>query len=145
MTKNANAAPPAASRQGRAPKRTILQFLLGGLLLVYLFLAWRYVQSLLVLLDFGIISPSTGLLMMAGSAFLVIGVARSLFFARLGKFWLLFAALELAIAAPQIGQWDYRLSQGMLGTLLFGVAIGLLGAWLAHRASELSSTASLLK
>ena len=136
MTKNANAAPPAAGRQGRAPKQNILQFLLGGLLLVYLFLAWRYVTSLIVLLDFGMISPSTGLLMMAGSGFLVIGVVRSLFSARKGKFLLLFAALELAIAAPQIGQWDYRLSQEMLGTLLFGVAIGLLGAWLAHRASR---------
>ena len=112
------------------------QYLLGGLLLAYLVFAWRYVESLRVLLGFGMISPFTGLLMLAGSVFLVLGVARSLYAAQLGKFWLIFAALELAIAAPQIGQWDYRLSQGMLATLLFGIAIALMGAWLAHRAAR---------
>ena len=135
MTKNANAA-PQAPRLNRAPKRTIMQYLLGGLLLVYLLFAWTYVESLRVLLDFGMISLFTGLLMLTGSAFLVLGVARSLYAARLGKYWLLFAACELAIAAPQIGQWDYRLSQGMLATLGFGIAIALAGAWLAHRASS---------
>ena len=136
MTKIDNAAPTAAGHAGRAPQRTIMQFLLGGLLLVYLFFAWRYKESLLVLLDFGMISPFTGLLMVAGSGSLVLGVARSLWAERLGKYLLLFAALELAIAAPQIGQWDYRLSQGMLATLVFGIAIALAGAWLVHRASR---------
>ncbi len=136
MTKIDTAAPLAAGRQRRAPQRGILQFLLAGLLLAYLFFAWRYLESLLVLLDFGMISPFTGLLMVAGSGFLVLGVARSLWAARLGKYVLLFAALELAIAAPQIGQWDYRLSQGMLATLVFGIAIALAGAWLAHRAAR---------
>jgi hypothetical protein len=136
MTKNDNAAPPAAIRQGRPPQRGIMQYLLAGLLIVYLAIGWRYVPSLLVLLDFGMISPFCGLLMLAGSAFLVLGVLRSLFAARLGKYCLLFGALELLIAAPQIGQWDYRLSQGLLATLVCGAAIGLWGAWMAHRAGR---------
>ncbi len=136
MTKNDNAAPPAAVRQHRAPRRTIFQYLLGALLLVYLLFGISYLESLLVLLDFGMISPFAGVLMMAGSGSLMLGVARFLYAARLGKFLLLFAALALGAAAPQIGQWDYRLSQGILATLVFGVAIALTGAWKAHQASR---------
>jgi hypothetical protein len=127
MNKN-NTAPPAA-------RRGVAQYALGVLLLAYLAIAWRYLSSMMVLVDFGILSPVAALLMLSGSAFLVLGVVRHLLAPRLGKYCMLFAALELAIAAPQIGQWDYRLSQAMLAVLVFGIVIALFGAWRAHRRS----------
>lgn len=124
MTKNVKAA------------RGVRQYLLGALLLVYVVCAWRYAESLHMLINLQTIAPWAGLLMVGGTAFLVLGVARSLFDARLGKYSLLLAAVELAMAAPQIGNWDYKLSQSMLATLALGIFIALYGAWLAHHADQ---------
>ena len=111
-----------------------LQLLLGALLLAYLACAWRYVPSLWMLLKIDSVTPSAGLLTATGSGFLVLGVARSVFDARLGQYFLMLAALQLAIAASQIGNWEYRLSQAIVATLVFGVLVALLGAGLAYRA-----------
>lgn len=124
MIKNVKAAPG------------VRQYLLGALLLVYLACAWRYAGSLQMLVNLQTIAPWAGLLMVAGTAFLALGVARSLFDARLGKYCLLLAAVELAMAAPQIGNWDYKLSQSMLATLALGICIALYGAWLAWGAEK---------
>ena len=110
-----------------------LQLLLGALLLAYLACAWRYVPSLWMLLKIDSVTPSAGLLTATGSGFLVLGVARSVFDARLGQYFLMLAALQLAIAASQIGNWEYRLSQAIVATLVFGVLVALLGAGLAYR------------
>jgi hypothetical protein len=112
------------------------QYLLGVLLLVYIACAWRHAESLQMLVMLQAIAPWAGLLMVVGSAFLVLGVARSLLDARLGKHCLLLAAVELALAAPQIGNWNYKMSQSMLATLALGICIALYGAWLAWRAAR---------
>lgn len=112
------------------------QYLLGALLLVYMACAWRHAESLQMLVMLETIAPWAGLLMVMGTAFLALGVARSLLDARLGKHCLLLAAAELALAAPQIGNWDYKLSQSMLATLALGICIALYGAWLAWRAEK---------
>ena len=109
------------------------QLLLGALLLAYLACASRFVPSLWMLLKIDIVTPSAGLLTATGSGFLVLGVARSVFDARLGQYFLMLAALQLAIAASQIGNWGYRLSQAIVATLVFGVLVALLGAGLAYR------------
>ena len=108
------------------------RLLLGALLLAYLACAWRYAPTLWMLLKIEIMAPSACLFMATGSAFLVLGVARSLFDARLGQYFLLLAAVQLAIAASRIGNWDYRLSQAILAMLVFGVGIALLGAARAY-------------
>ena len=114
----------------------VRQTLLGALLLVYLASAWRQAKTLQMLVNLEMISPWAGLLMVAGTAFLALGVARALFDARLGQRCLLLAAVELALAAPQIGNWDYKLSQSMLATLALGICVALYGAWLARRAGK---------
>ena len=124
MIKNVKAAPG------------VRQTLLGALLLVYLTCAWRQAKTLQMLVNLEMISPWAGLLMVAGTAFLALGVARALFDARLGQRCLLLAAVELALAAPQIGNWDYKLSQSMLATLALGICVALYGAWLAWRAEK---------
>jgi hypothetical protein len=138
---NSNTTGPAnpPGDQRARPPRGVLQYLLCGLLLAYLACVWRHAESLMMLVNIETISPWAGLLMVTGSASLVMGVARSLYDARLGMVCSLLAAAELAIAAPQIGNWQYKLSQSMLATLLFGVAIALLGAWLAYRAARPTS------
>jgi hypothetical protein len=133
MANNVNAAP---GRPVPKPKRGARQYLLGALLLIYLGCAWRYTESLLMLVNMEIMSQWAGLLMVTGTACLVLGVARSLYDARLGVYCLLSAAVEFAIAAPQIGNWQYKLSQSMLATLVLGVCIALFGAWLARRAER---------
>jgi hypothetical protein len=119
---------------GKRRSRGAPQALLAGLLLAYLACAWRYAESLWMLLSIETIAPSAALLMMTGTIFLVAGVARTVFDARLGKYLLLLAALQLAVAAPQIGNWEYRLSQGMLAVLVFGTGVALLGLYLSWRA-----------
>lgn len=129
MIKNVKSAP---SRRVRGAP----QYMLALGLMAYLAFAWHYAESLLMLVEMEMIKPSAGLLMVAGTVFLAIGVARSLYHAPLGKYCLALAAAELALAAPQIGNWGYKLSRSMLATLLFGCAIALAGAWLAYRAGK---------
>lgn len=131
-----NAASKGPERQRSRPTRGIEQYLLGALFLAYLACAWQYYESMLMLVNLQLLAPAAGLLMVAATGFVGVGVARSLYDARLGKYCLLLAAAELALAAPQIGNWDYRLSQSMLATLLFGIAVALFGVWLAHRAAK---------
>ena len=109
------------------------QLLLGALLLAYLACASRFVPSLWMLLKIDIVTPSAGLLTVTGSGFLALGVARLVCDARLGQYFLMLAALQLAIAACQVGNWEYRLSQAIVATLVFGVLVALLGAGLAYR------------
>ena len=132
MTNNASTTASQSSR----PTRGAPQYLLGGLLLAYLACAWRHAESLMMLVNIETIAPWAGLLMFTGSAFLLMGVVRSVYDARQGMVCCLLAALELAVAAPQIGNWQYKMSQSMLATLLFGVGVALLGAWLAYRAAR---------
>lgn len=113
-----------------------LQWLLAALVLAYLALGWRAAEALIMLIDMQILAPAAGLLIVSGSMFLVLGAARSVYDRRKGLYCLLLAAAELALAAPQIGNWDYRVSKVLLATLLFGLASALLGAWLAHRSGK---------
>lgn len=136
MTNNMNAASKPPDRQRPRTTRGLPQYLLAGIVLAYLAFCWRFLDPLLMLVNIDMISSWTGLLIVAGTAFLAVGAARSLYDARLGKYCLLLAALELAVAAPQIGNWDYKLIQSMLATLAAGIAIALLGAWLAYRARQ---------
>lgn len=136
MTNNINARPKPLDARRPRPKRGLRQYLLAALLLVYLACAWRHAELLQMLVNFEAIAPWTGLLMVAGTAFLALGVARSLYDARLGKHCLLLAAAELAMAAPGIGNWDYKLSQALLATLALGICIALYGAWLARQAQK---------
>ncbi len=118
------------------PPAFIKKYLLGLLLLIYALCAWWAAPALWSLLTIGIIAPVAALLMASGTAMLVLGVARSLYKDRLGKFCLLLAAVQLAAGAAQIGNWGYKVSQGMLATLVLGVLIALLGAWRAHGAGR---------
>jgi hypothetical protein len=136
MTKKIDAGPASPAVRGPKPARGWFHFLLGGLLLAYLACAWRQAESLQMLVSLEMIVPWAGLLMVAGTAFLALGVARSLINPRLGRRCLLLAALELAMAAPQIGNWNYKLSQSMLATLALGICVALYGAWLAWRAEK---------
>lgn len=113
-----------------------LQWLLAALVLAYLALGWRAAEALIMLIDMQILAPAAGLLIVSGSMFLALGAARSVYDRRKGLYCLLLAAAELALAAPQIGNWDYRVSKVLLATLLFGLASALLGAWLAHRSGK---------
>ena len=106
--------------------------LLGVLLLIYLACAWRQAPALWMLFQIDAMVPAVFLLMATGTAFLVLGVARSLLNARLGQYFLMLAAIQFVMAAPQIGNWGYRLSQLILVTLLFGIGIALFGACLAY-------------
>lgn len=136
MMNKLNAASKRPERQRSRPTRGIEQYLLGVLFLAYLACAWQYYASMMMLVNLEMLAPAAGLLMVAGTGFLGMGVVRSLYDKRLGMYSLLLAAAELALAAPQIGNWDYRLSQSMLATLLFGIAVALFGAWLAHRPAK---------
>ncbi|MES2016559.1 MAG: hypothetical protein V4484_08680 [Pseudomonadota bacterium] len=122
------------TQQDKPRPRGALQFVAPLLLLIYLVCAWRNAASLWALLNIGVIAPATVLLMAAGTALLVLGVARATYRAWLGKYVLLLAALQLAFGAAQIGNWDYKVSQGVLATLMLGVVIAVFGAWRAHRA-----------
>lgn len=117
-------------------KPTLVQYLQGGLLLIYLACAARYMESLWIMLEIEALPLFAALLMVSGSAMLVLGVVRSLYQARLGSYLLTLAALQLVVAASRIGNWQYKVSQGMLATLVLGIVIALLGAWLAHRAKQ---------
>src|SRR5690349_8991071 len=88
--------PPAGARQP----------LLGLLLLIYLACAWRAAPALLDLLRIGMMAPLAAELMAGGTALLMLGVARSLWRARLGKICFLLAAVQLGWGAAQIGDWD---------------------------------------
>lgn len=133
MTNKLHAVPlPSGKRRSRGA----LQALLAGLLLAYLACAWRYAESLWMLINIETIAPLAALLMITGTIFLAAGVARTVFDARLGKVLLPLAAVQLAVAAPQIGNWEYRLSQGMLATLVLGTGIALFGFFVALRARQ---------
>ncbi|MES2317261.1 MAG: hypothetical protein V4631_07160 [Pseudomonadota bacterium] len=136
MTNHLKAVPASAGTQARRPARGPLQYLLGVLFLIYLACGWRYVESLWMLVNIQTIALLAALLMVTGSALLAVGVARSLYNARLGQYFFLLAALQLGIAAPQIGNWGYKLSQGMLATLVFGISIAALGIFLAWKAGQ---------
>ncbi len=119
--------------QAGQPARGRAHYLLGVLLLLYLLCAWRVAPMLWMLMDIEIIAPWAGLLMMSGTAFLALGIARSLYKARLEPAMLLLAAVLLGATMTQVGNWDYKVSQGLLATLAFGTAIALLGAVLGWR------------
>ena len=142
MTNNLNVVPAASGAHGRKPARGALHYLLGVLLVIYLACAWRYRESLWMLVNIQTIAPLAALLMLTGSAFLVVGVARALYHARLGQVFFVLAAVQLGIAAPQIGNWGYKLSQGMLATLVFGVSIAALGFFLARQAGPMDERPS---
>lgn len=133
MTNKQQATPAPLSRAAR-PARRWHHWALAALFLAYMAFGWHYLQALMMLVSLEMLKPSVGLLMFAGTFFLAAGLARTLYDARLGKYCLLLAGAELAVAAVQIGNWDYKISRVMLATLAFGLAIALTGAWLAHRA-----------
>jgi membrane-bound ClpP family serine protease len=124
--------PPDGAARPRGPR----QWLLAALTLIYLALGWHYAGALLMLIEIEAVAPRVGLLSVTGTVFLVLGAARSLYQRHKGRYCLLLAAAELALAAPQIGNWDYRVSKVLLATLVFGMALALLGAWWTRRNSQ---------
>lgn len=136
MTQQTDTRPAVPPTQRARPSRGWPQWLLALLALAYLALAWRGAASLYMLIDLQVLAPVAGLLAVTGSVFLALGVARSVYDRRKGLYCLLLAAAELALAAPRIGNLDYRVSQVLLATLLFGLASALLGAWLARRSAK---------
>lgn len=125
-------APLPTARPPRGPR----QWLLAALALAYLAFGWHHANALLMLIDIQAVPAQVGLLGLAGTVFLLLGAARSLYNRRKGLYCLLLAAAELAVAAPQVGNWDYRISKLLLATLLCGMAIALLGAWFTRRGGK---------
>lgn len=119
----------APSRPRAAP-----QYLLGALLLAYAVLGWRYAGALVRLVSMGIVSEGTFLLILAGSASLLVGVARNMLNASKGGYFLLCAVLLLANGAFSIGNWDYLVGKILAGVLGLGSLSAVFGAWQAWRA-----------
>lgn len=127
-------APPEPVEAAPSRPRAAPQYLLGALLLAYGALGWRYAGEVFRLVSMGIISEGTFLVIFAGSASLLVGVARHLFNARKGGYFLLCAALLLANGAFSIGNWDYLIGKILAGVVGFGSLVAVLGAWQAWRA-----------